>query len=259
MLGFLVLFDSCGTVSLTGRRQLTAIPSDQMIMLGKDTYEQVLKEESLSNNREYTRMVHEAGTRVTGAVESYMRENGMGHRIGEFEWEFRLIADDVLNAWCLPGGKIAFYEGIMPLCSDENGVAVVMAHEIAHVVARHGNERLSQQLAVQLGGIALSEALETQKESTRQMAMLAFGIGSQVGLVLPYSRVHEKEADEMGLYFMAMAGYDPSKAPEFWERMKQRQQEPLPEFLSTHPNPDTRIRNINNHLLRAMEYYNNSR
>ena len=220
MLGFLVLFYSCGTVSLTGRRQLTAIPSDQMIMLGKDTYQKVLMEESLSNNREYTRMVHEAGTRVTGAVESYMRENGMGHRIGEFEWEFRLIADDVLNAWCLPGGKIAFYEGIMPVCSDENGVAVVMAHEIAHVVARHGNERLSQQLAVQLGGIALSEALEKQKESTRQMAMLAFGIGSQVGLVLPYSRVHEKEADEMGLYFMAMAGYDPSKAPEFWERMK---------------------------------------
>ncbi|MFW5700018.1 MAG: M48 family metallopeptidase, partial [Bacteroidota bacterium] len=160
------------------------------------------------------------------------------------------------NAWCMPGGKIAFYEGIMPICENDAGVAVVMAHEIAHEVAKHGNERLSQQLGVQLGGIALSEALETKTETTQQLALLAFGVGSQVGLILPYSRLHENEADEMGLYFMAMAGYDPREAPKFWKRMQEEGKNPVPEFLSTHPHSDTRINNLNKIMPKALEYYN---
>ena len=155
----------------------------------------------------------------------------------------------------MPGGQIAFYEGIMPVCKDANGIAVVMGHEIAHAVAQHGNERMSQQMAVQMGGIALSEALQTQKETTQQLAMLAFGVGSKVGMELPFSRTHESEADELGLYFMAMAGYDPRTAPVFWERMQALGETRMPEFLSTHPEPANRIRDLNKHMPKAMEYY----
>jgi predicted Zn-dependent protease len=255
----MLILDSCSRVELTGRRQLTAIPNDQIVMLGKETYQQVLKEERLSGNREYTSIVQSVGQRVSQAVEEYMRENGMGDRIDDYAWEYRVLESDAINAWCLPGGKIAFYEGIMPVCRDETGVATVMAHEVAHVIAQHSNERMSQQLAVQLGGLALSEALDKEKESTQQLALAAFGIGSQVGILLPYSRTHEREADEMGLYFMAMAGYDPREAPGLWVRMKERQQNPVPEFLSTHPHPDSRIQNLNKHMAEALEYYNRSR
>jgi len=230
-----------------------------MVTLGKETYQQVLEEQQISRNREYTGTVQGVGQRISAAVEEYMRQNGMGDRIGDYAWEYRVLESDAVNAWCLPGGKIAFDEGIMPVCRDDAGVATVMAHEVAHVIAQHSNERLSQQLAVQLGGIALSEAIEKEKESTKQLAMLAFGIGSQVGVLLPYSRTHEKEADVMGLYFMAMAGYDPREAPDLWHRMKERQQNQVPEFISTHPNPDTRIQNLNKHMARALEYYNRPR
>jgi predicted Zn-dependent protease len=184
-----------------------------------------------------------------------MRQNGLSDKIKDYNWEYHVIKSDQLNAWCMPGGKIAFYEGIMPVCKDDNGVAVVMAHEVAHAVARHGNERMSQQLAVQLGGMALSEALEKQKEQTQQLALLAFGVGSQVGVMLPYSRLHESEADELGLYFMAMAGYDPKGATEFWKRMEKEGGSRPPEFLSTHPNPNTRISNLEKLMPKALEYY----
>jgi predicted Zn-dependent protease len=156
----------------------------------------------------------------------------------------------------MPGGQIAFYEGILPVCEDENGIAVVMGHEIAHAVAQHGNERMSQQLLIHLGGIALSEALKTQKEETINLALIAFGVGSKVGVELPFSRTHESEADELGLYFMAMAGYDPRTAPAFWERLEARGGARPPEFLSTHPDPANRIENLKRLMPKAMEYYN---
>ena len=179
-------------------------------------------------------------------------------RIDGYKWEYAVLKSDQVNAWCMPGGKIGFYEGIFPVCEDENGVAVVMSHEIAHAVAHHGNERMSQQLLVNMGGVALSEALQTKKEETQQLAMMAFGVGSQLGVMLPYSRLHEEEADEMGLYFMAMAGYDPRKAPEFWQRMIDLNQARPPEFLSTHPNPENRIKELQKHMNKAMEYYRGS-
>ena len=253
----MAMLDSCSSVALTGRRQLTAIPSSQMVMLGEESYKKVLQEQELSDNREYINQVNRVGSMISDAVVKYLRQNEMEHRIETFRWEYSVIDSDALNAWCLPGGKIGFYEGIMPVCEDDNGVAAVMAHEIAHAIARHGNERLSQQLALQLGGMALSVALEKEKETTQQLAMLAFGIGSKVGVMLPYSRVHEKEADEMGLYLMAMAGYDPRGAPEFWSRLQQYSQNPLPEFLSTHPHPASRIRILKKHMPRALDYYQN--
>lgn len=251
-----LLIVSCSTVPLTGRKQFKVVPSSQMLALSSSSYEQVLTESKLSENQEYNRLVTSAGQRISKAVETYFRENGLEGEIKNYDWEFHVIESEEQNAWCMPGGKIAFYEGIMPVCKDETGVAVVMAHEIAHAVAGHGNERLSQQLALQMGGMALTEALEKEKEQTQQLALLAFGVGSQLGMMLPYSRLHENEADEMGLYFMAMAGYDPREAVAFWTRMNDANQAAMPEFLSTHPHSDTRIKNIEKIMPKAIELYN---
>ncbi|MEN8201693.1 MAG: M48 family metallopeptidase [Bacteroidota bacterium] len=247
---------SCAQVPMTGRKQLVAIPSSQMIALSNDSYSQVLEESQLSSNTDYVNRVREVGKRVTAAVESYLKQNKLESAIEGYNWQYNVIVSEQLNAWCMPGGQIAFYEGILPVCGDETGIAVVMGHEIAHAVAKHGNERLSQQLAIQLGGIALSEALETQTEETYELAMLAFGVGAKVGVELPYSRTHELEADELGLYFMAMAGYDPRIAPDFWKRMEAKSDSRPPEFLSTHPDPSNRVENLKRIMPKALEYYN---
>ena len=251
----LLFVASCAIVPFTGRKQFIAIPAAQITALSSDSYTQVLKDNRLSQNQNYVNSVRQVGARLTAAVEKYMKENGMESMIAGYDWQYNVLVSDELNAWCMPGGQIAFYEGIMPVCKDANGIAVVMGHEIAHAVAQHGNERMSQQMAVQMGGIALSEALQTQKETTQQLAMLAFGVGSKVGMELPFSRTHESEADELGLYFMAMAGYDPRTAPVFWERMQALGETRMPEFLSTHPEPANRIRDLNKHMPKAIEYY----
>jgi predicted Zn-dependent protease len=256
VLSFLFLV-SCSVVPMTGRKQFVAIPSSQMITLSAESYSQVLAEGKLSTNTGYVNMVRKVGQRLTAAVETYMKQNNLQAAIEGYDWQYNVLQSEELNAWCMPGGQIAFYEGIMPVCQDENGVAVVMGHEIAHAVAQHGNERMSQQLALQMGGIALSEALKTKKQETIDLAMLAFGVGAQVGVILPYSRTHETEADELGLYFMAMAGYNPQTAPDFWKRMEARSSARPPEFLSTHPDPSNRIANLERLMPKAMEYYNN--
>jgi len=258
IISLLLLAASCTVVPLTGRKQLTAIPNSQMISLSADSYSQVLREKKISQNQGYVTRVRQTGNRLTAAVEKYLKENNMQSSLEGFSWQYNVLVSDELNAWCMPGGQIAFYEGIMPVCADDNGIAVVMGHEIAHAIARHGNERMSQQLVIQMGGIALSEALKTQKEATQQLALLAFGIGSKVGVELPYSRTHEAEADELGLYFMAMAGYDPATAPAFWERMKAKSSARIPEFLSTHPDPSNRISDLKKHMPKALAYYRNS-
>jgi predicted Zn-dependent protease len=157
----------------------------------------------------------------------------------------------------MPGGKVVFYEGILPICEDENGVAVVMGHEVAHAIAEHGNERMSQGLIAQLGGVALSEALKNEPQMTQQLWMTAYGLGAQVGVLLPFSRTQESEADRLGLIFMAIAGYNPHGAVEFWQRMAQQGGAQPPEFLSTHPAHNTRINNIKEYIPEAMEYYRN--
>ncbi len=252
---FIFLLIACGTVPFSGRKQFTVIPASQMISLANDSYAQTLKENKISDNEQYTNQVRRVGNRISSAVEQYFKNQGMEERLKNYQWEFNVLSSEAVNAWCMPGGKIAFYEGILPICQDDNGVAVVMAHEIAHAVARHGNERMSQQLSVQLGGMVLSEALKKEEETTRKLALAAFGLGSQVGYLLPYSRTHEREADELGLYFMAMANYDPRGAPDFWKRMKDKGGSRPPEFLSTHPHPKNRIANMEEHMEKALEYY----
>lgn len=251
---------ACSTVPLTNRSQFTAIPASQMLELSNESYTTVLKQKKLSNDTAQVNELRQVGWRVTEAVENYLRQIDRASLVDGYEWEFNLIADDTKNAWCMPGGKIAFYEGIIPVCQNVNGIAAVMAHEIAHAVAKHGNERMSQQLALQLGGMALNEALQKESETTIQLAMTAFGVGAQLGVILPYSRKHEKEADELGLYFMAMAGYDPREAPELWKRMQASGPGGgPPEFLSTHPNPEKRINHLNRIMPTAMEYYNQNK
>ena len=250
-----LLFAACSTVPLTNRTQITAIPTSEMLSLSNESYNQVLHESKLSSNTAYRQSVSRVGKRISAAVEQYLTQIGREELLQGYQWEFSVIESDQMNAWCMPGGKIAFYEGIMPVCEDDNGVAVVMAHEIAHAVAKHNNERMTHQLGLQMGGLALSEALSNQKETTQQLAMTVFGVGSQLGIMLPYSRSHENEADELGLYFMAMAGYDPVKAPQFWERMMAAGGSGVPEFLSTHPDPENRIKHLNKIMPKALEYY----
>ncbi len=251
---FLLL--SCSTVPLTGRRQLDLIPSSTMLSMSFQQYDDFLKKNKLSTNREQTQMVKRVGQRIQKAVEQYMAENNLAHTLKDYHWEFNLVESPDVNAWCMPGGKVVVYSGILPITRDEAGLAVVMGHEIAHAVARHGDERMSQGLLVQTGGMALSVALASKPDSTRQLWMTAFGLGSSVGIILPYSRLHENEADRLGLVFMAMAGYDPHAAVPFWERMAaQKKGSAPPEFLSTHPADETRIRKIGAEIPEAMKYY----
>ncbi|MEZ5105838.1 MAG: M48 family metallopeptidase [Draconibacterium sp.] len=250
-----LVLTACSTVPLTNRKQITAIPSTQMVSLGAQNYTDVLSQSKLSSNQSYQASVKRVGQRISQAVEAYLKEIGRSELINGYKWEFNVLQNNALNAWCMPGGKIAFYEGIMPVCKDDNGIAVVMSHEIAHAVAKHSNERMTQEMAIQFGGMALSQALSEKKEETQQIAMLAFGVGSQLGVILPYSRSHESEADELGLYFMAMAGYDPHEAPVFWERMMAQGESGTPEFLSTHPDPQNRINRLNHIMPKAVEYY----
>lgn len=251
-----VLANSCSTVPVTGRKQLDLIPASQVMSLSFDSYKQVLKENKLSTNVPWTNMVKNCGSRIQRAVESYMAQNKLKSQLNGFQWEFNLLESETVNAFCMPGGKVAFYTGIMPLCQDEVGVAVVMGHEVAHAIANHGGERMSQGLIQQMGGVALAVALREKPESTQALAMAAYGVGTTVAGILPYSRLHESEADHLGLIFMAMAGYDPREAPKFWQRMAAMNKgNKPPEFLSTHPSDQTRINNLNKEMPEALKYY----
>jgi predicted Zn-dependent protease len=246
---------SCATVPVTGRQQLNLIPAQSILSMSFQQYDQFLKEHKLSMNREQSEMVKRVGRRVQKAVEQYFIDNNLSYKLKEFAWEFNLVESQDVNAWCMPGGKVVVYTGILPYTKDETGLAVVMGHEIAHAIAAHGNERMSHMLAIQLGGMALGVALAEKPKETRNLWMTAFGVGATVGFVLPYSRLHESEADRLGLLFMAMAGYNPNAAVAFWEGMSQQKKGAPPEFLSTHPSDRTRITNIKKLIPEIMPYY----
>jgi predicted Zn-dependent protease len=251
----LLLLAGCATVPLTGRSQLNLIPDSQMNDLSFQQYDQVLADSKLSSDAQATAMIRRVGARIQGAVERYFQQTGQPHALDGYQWDFNLIESDQVNAWCMPGGKVAFYTGILPICQDDTGVAVVMGHEVAHAIAHHGAERMSQQMVAQLGSAALAEALKNKPEQTQSIYMTAFAVGAQYGALLPFSRTQESEADHLGLIFMAMAGYDPGRAPAFWERMSAQGGAAPPEFLSTHPSDATRIRQLKEWLPEAMQYY----
>lgn len=251
-----LLFTMCSKVPLSGRRQLNLIPSSEINSLSVTSYQTFLSENKVISGTTQSNMVTTVGLKIKVAVEKYMADNNMSDQIKDFQWEFNTVESSEVNAFCMPGGKVVFYTGILPICEDEAGVAVVMGHEVAHAIAKHGNERMSQGLVQQFGGAALSVALANKPAQTQQLFQTAYGVGSQVGVMLPFSRLQESEADDLGLIFMAMAGYDPHEAPKFWERMSAKSGGAAPpEFMSTHPSHTTRIKKLNAAIPKAMEYY----
>ncbi|GAB2711420.1 peptidase M48 [Hymenobacter frigidus] len=256
LLAGLTFLAACTTVPITGRRQLSLVSDSEINSLASTQYRTVIAKGPLSSNSQQVAMVRTVGQRIQGAVETYFRQQNAADQLAGYQWEFNVIQDDKQqNAWCMPGGKVAVYTGILPITQDENGLAVVMAHEVAHAVAKHGSERMSQGLVQQLGGQALSAALSTNAPATQELALQAFGVGSQLGL-LRYGRNQETEADHLGLIFMALAGYNPDGAIAFWQRMDAREsQASPPEFLSTHPSNGTRIADIQRELPEARKYY----
>lgn len=247
---------TCSTNPVTGRKQLSLIPSGEILSMSYSEYDRFIKENKPSSDQQATAMIRRVGTKIQKAVEQYAKQGGWANRLEGYQWEFNLVESEQVNAWCMPGGKVVFYTGILPITQNETGVAVVMGHEVAHAVAEHGNERMSQGLLANLGGMALSVALRDKPQETRNLWLGAYGLGAQVGVLLPFSREHESEADRMGLIFMAMAGYDPSEAVSFWQRMAAKKGGASPpEFLSTHPSDETRIADIKKHLPEALKFY----
>lgn len=255
-LSFLLLLASCQTVPITGRQQLSIVPSDTVMGMSATAYDDFLKKHTVIVNTKDADMVKRVGQRIQWSVETYFRDQGLSDRLKGYRWEFNLVKDDAVNAWCMSGGKVVVYTGILPVAQDEEGLAVVMGHEISHAIARHGDERLSQGLVTQMGGVALSTALAQKSKETQDLFLAAFGIGAQVGILLPYSRVQESEADRLGLIFMAMAGYNPDEAVDFWKRMANAKKgAATPEFLNTHPADSKRIADIEKLLPEARSYY----
>jgi predicted Zn-dependent protease len=253
-----MMLAGCSEVGITGRKQLNFVPSSLVTSMSVQQYSQLISQSKLSTDTKANAMVKRAGTKIVQAVEEYSKQHAEKDPFAGYQWEFNLIEDPQLNAFAMPGGKVAVYTGILPVTKTEAGLAAVIGHEIAHVYAEHGGERLSQGLLAQGLGTALDVALQKQPEQTRTLLMSAYGLGTQVGVLLPFSRVQETEADRLGTIFMAMAGYDPQEAVGLWERMAaaSKGQSRPPEFLSTHPAETTRIQKLQQEIVpEAKEYY----
>ncbi len=248
-----ILLSGCTTVPITDRRQLTLIPSQHLISLSRQEYKKVLKASNLSKNNSQLQQIEKVGRKIAKSANEFLQENNMK---ANFEWEFALINDDqTVNAWCMPGGKIALYTGILPYTQDEAGIAAVMGHEVAHAIAKHSNERMSQAMLANLGSAMLSKSIENRPVKTQKAFHTAIGMGTKFGVILPFSRLQESEADRLGLILMAKAGYDPQHAVEFWRRMQNSKKRSGPEFTLTHPSDQRRIQNIESHLIEAYYYY----
>jgi len=254
--GALLLIIGCATVPITGRSQFSIIPAGQLISMSTDSFSKLLKESKLSTDQSKIDMVERVGERIAKATEEFLWEMGRGADIKNFDWEFKLIDDpENVNAFAMPGGKVGVYTGILPVAQDDAGLATVMAHEIGHVIANHGGERMSQILLVQMGGVTLNAALNKESEKTKYWWLAVYGAGTTLGYVLPHSRLQESESDRIGLTLMARAGYDPHAAVGFWQRMNDKSKTRMPQLLSTHPAPSSRIAEIERRIPEAMEHY----
>ncbi|MES2419242.1 MAG: M48 family metallopeptidase [Bacteroidota bacterium] len=256
----LMAISSCSTVPLTGRSRLSLVDDTQLQQQAAIGYAQLLSDPTtkvVSTNSTETQRVKRIGANIAAAVTKYMNANGYGDQIRNYKWEFNLIQSSEINAWCMPGGKVAVYTGILPITKDDAGLATVMGHEIAHAIAQHSAERASRMVAAQLGGAAVGVATGNKSETTQAVINQLYGIGAQGLVILPNSRNQELEADKMGLSFMAMAGYNPQNAVAFWQRMAAASKNTAkpPVFLSTHPTDEARIAQIQRDLPEAMKYY----
>lgn len=246
---------SCGSVPVTGRKQLLLVPDGDVLTLSLQEYNDFIKSAPISTDKKNTEMVVRVGSKIATAVENYLKNNGLESELANFAWEFKLVKSPQVNAFCMPGGKIVIYEGILPVTQTEAGLAVVIGHEVAHAVAKHANERMSQQMATQYGGTALDVLLSTQKSETKVLADQVFGLGAEYLVMLPYSRKQEYEADRLGAIFMAMAGYNPEEAITFWSRMAAQGSGKTSDFFSTHPSDQKRIEAMKKVVPEAMKYY----
>ncbi|MFM9986653.1 MAG: M48 family metallopeptidase [Flavobacteriales bacterium] len=254
-ISFVIIAFACARVPISNRRQVNLINETEMIGMSMTAYQEFLDTNKVLGAKDpKTVMVRGIGDRIKTSVEKYLADNGQSQRVEGFAWEFNVVDQDVVNAWCMPGGKVVVYTGILPVTQDEKSLAVVMGHEIAHAIARHGNERMSNGLIAQFGMSVLATAMDQKPAITKNIFLQSYGIGSTLGM-LGYSRNHETEADKLGLVFMAMAGYDPQSAIGFWERMAQSGGQKPPEILSTHPSDETRIATLKEFMPEAMKYY----
>jgi len=243
---------SCATNPFTGKKTMALVPNSQLFPTSFAQYSQFLNENKVITGTEDAAMISRVGQRIAVAAERWLSANGHQGYLADYKWEYKLVDDETVNAWCMPGGKIVFYTGILPIAKNEAGVAAIMGHEVAHALANHGQQRMSASMLQQLGAVAGNIAI--QDEQKRNMFNQAYGVGSQVGVMLPFSRAHETEADKIGLYLMAIAGYNPDEASLLWERMNANSGgQSTPEILSTHPSNDSRIANLKSLAPKAKE------
>ncbi len=253
-----VILTGCALNILTGRKQLSLVQESELQLMAKSEYNTFLSENKVlsSGSSREAASVDRVGARISKAITKYFATQGQESLLEGYKWEFNTVESKDINAWCMPGGKVVVYTGLLPVTKNEAALAVVMGHEIAHSVAKHGNERMSQALVQQMGGMALSVAVAQKPQETQDLFMMTYGIGSEVGAMLPWSRQQETEADQYGLIFSALAGYDPREAIAFWQRMSTAGGGSPPEFLSTHPSDETRIKKLEKFMPEAMKYYN---
>lgn len=244
LLAFALVLFSCKTNVFTGKKTLNFMPNSQLFPMAFNQYSQFLNENNVVTGTAEAEMINRVGNKISVAAERWLNALGEEQYLEDYAWEYKLVNDPTVNAWCMPGGKIVFYTGILPICKDETGVAVVMGHEVAHALADHGAQRMSAGQIQALGavGVAVGGQVAGANQQTQQILNQAYGIGSQVGGMLPFSRAHETEADKIGLYLAAIAGYNPDEGAELWKRMAAASggQAP-PEFMSTHPSSESRI------------------
>ncbi|WP_242093686.1 M48 family metallopeptidase [Aestuariivivens sediminicola] len=251
-IGIVGLILSCATNPFTGKKTMALVPNSQLFPTSFAQYNQFLSENKVVEGTKDAAMISRVGQRIAVAAERWLNANGHQGYLKDYKWEYHLVEDKTVNAWCMPGGKIVFYTGILPIAKNETGVAAIMGHEVAHALANHGQQRMSAGMLQQIGAVAGNVAIKDEEK--RNIFNQAYGVGSTVGVMLPFSRSHETEADQIGLYLMAVAGYNPDEAAALWERMKANSggQAP-PEFLSTHPSNDTRISNLTKWAPRAKD------
>lgn len=251
-----IILTGCITNLVTGRNQLSLVPESELQLMATSQYITFLEEHKVLSPGNYeATMVDRVGARISNAVTKYYNSKGQPSVIEGYKWEFNTVDSKEANAWCMPGGKVVVYNGLLQITQNETALAIVVGHEIAHAIAKHGSERMSQGMVQQLGGVALQVALSQKPQETQNLFLQSYAIGSHLGAILPWSRQQETEADQYGLIFAAMAGYDPQESILFWTRMSNAGGATPPEFLSTHPANETRIRKLHQFMPEAMKYY----
>jgi predicted Zn-dependent protease len=253
----LFIFSGCAVNSLTGKRQLSLVSDQEVINMSLTQYKEYIAKNKVltAATNQDVQMVQRVGKKMVAAINKYYLDKGIQSKLEGYQWEYNLVQDSTVNAWCMPGGKIVVYTGILSVTKNEAALAVVLGHEVSHALLQHGQQRMSEGMLQQLGSAALSAALANKSDDVKKISMNAYGIGTEYGIALPFSRGHELEADKYGLIWTAIAGYDPTEAVAFWQRMSAKNGKKQPEFMSTHPSDDKRIESIKSFLPTALKYY----